>query len=395
MTLAFIVQYLAIAALAAACVFWGRSWWRRRQPNALALFLCLLSLEVGFVLSAHYEGIASLIQVPALTQVLIHTTVLSCVFWLQVFTLHLGSSPETVARKSRVRLAALASCLLALYVLWILGPLPQGLPVINGSHGDRPLAMAYLSVFSITLAWVLGDIAWTTRFARHVPDKYLRLGLHFIRYGSVFGLIFAVHKFVQAFAKAIGAPLPWLEYSEYTGVGTYLLCMGTFLALTGFMLPSLGPRWERRRTGAQLEPLWRALTEQAPELVFSSSTKGTAARLRNRITEIRDVVVGPLHPYLHPAAAERARELGTGQGLADEELQATVEAATIAVALHAKKHDIPAPMTAPIVFNGPSAADHGAEAAWLAKVSTAYATSPVVRTVVSEFIDQETDRAAN
>jgi hypothetical protein len=395
MTLAHVVQYLMIAALLAACVFWGRSWWRRRQPNALALFLCLSSLEVAVVIGTNYPLSASLIRVPALTQVIIHTAVLSCVFWLQVFTLHLGSSAETVSRKSRIRLAILTSCLLALYVLYVLGPLPQGLPAINGSFGDRPYVLAYLSVFSMSLAWALGDIAWTTRFARHVPDRYLRLGLQFIRYGSLFGMLFAAHKFVQTFAKAIGAPLPWLEYSEYTGVGTYLLAIGTFLALTGFMLPSLGPRWERRRTGAQLEPLWRALTEQAPELVFSSSTKGTAARLRNRITEIRDVVVGPLHPYLHPAAAERARELGAAQGLADEELQATVEAATIAVALHAKKHDIPAPMTAPIVFNGPSAADHGAEAAWLAKVSTAYATSPVVRTVVSEFIDQETDRAAH
>jgi hypothetical protein len=395
MTLALAVQYLMIAALLAACVFWGRSWWRRRQPNALALFLCLSSLEIAVVIGAHYAWVASVIKVPALTQVIVHTTVLSCLFWLQVFTLHLGTPPETVRRKTYVRLTILSSCLLALYVLYVLGPLPQGLSAINGGFGDRPYVLAYLTVFSMTLAWALADIAWTTRFAKHVPDKYLRLGLQFIRYGSLFGMLFALHKFVQTFAKAIGMPLPWLEYSEYTGVGTYLLAIGTFLALTGFMLPSVGPRWERRRTGAQLEPLWRALTEQAPELVFSSNTKGTAARLRNRITEIRDVVVGPLHPYLHPSAAERAHELGTEQGLADDELQATVEAATIAVALHAKKHDIPAPMTAPIVFDGPSAADHGAEAAWLAKVSTAYASSQIVRTVVSEFTDQETGRAAN
>jgi hypothetical protein len=395
MTLALAVQYLMIAALTAACVFWGRSWSRRRQPNALALFLCLSSLEIAVVIGAHYSWVASVINVPSLTQVIIHTAVLSCLFWLQVFTLYLGTPPETVGRKTRVRLVVLTLCLLALYVLYVLGPLPQGLPAINGGFGDRPYVLAYLTVFSMTLAWALGDIAWTTRFARHVPDKYLRQGLQFIRYGSLFGMLFAIHKFVQTFTKAIGTPLPWLEYSEYTGVGTYLLAIGTFLALTGFMLPSLGPRWERRRTGARLEPLWRALTEQAPELVFSSNTKRRADRLRNRVTEIRDVVVGPLHPYLHPSAADRARELGAGQGLAGQQLQATVEAAAIAVAIQAKKHDIPAPMTAPIVFNGPNAADHGAEAAWLAQVSTAFASSPVVRTVVSEFTDQEIDRAPN
>lgn len=398
MTLADIVQHLMIVALTAANVFWGRSWWRRRQPNALALFLCLTSLEVAVVLGAYYPQVASAIKVPALTQVIVHTAVLSCVFWLQVFTLHLGSSAETVRRKTRVRLAVLSTCLLALYVLYILGPLPQGLPAINGGYGDRPYVLAYLTVFSGSLAWALGDIGWTTRFAQHVPDKYLRLGLHFIRYGSAFGMLFAVHKFVQTFAKAIGSPLPWLEYSEYVGVGTYLLAIGTFLALTGFMLPSMGPRWERRRTRARLEPLWRALTEQAPELVFapdSTDRTGKDGKLRNRVTEIRDVVVGPLHPYLHPTAAERASQLGTEQGLEGEDLQATVEAATIAVALHAKKHDIPAPISSAIVFNGPSAADHGAEAAWLAKVSTAFATSPVVRTVVAEFTDQEIDRAPN
>ncbi|ALG06182.1 MAB_1171c family putative transporter [Kibdelosporangium phytohabitans] len=393
MSLAQVVQHLAILALTAACVSWGRSWWRRRKPNALALFLCLLSLEVAFVIGAYYPWVASVIEVPSLTQVIIHTAVLSCVFWLQVFTLHLGTPPDDVVRKSRTRLAILGTCLLGLYVLWILGPLRQGLPAINGSFGDRPYVLAYLSVFSMSLAWAIGDIAWTTRFARHVPDRYLRLGLHFIRYGSIFGLIFALHKFVQTLAKAVGTPLPWLEYSEYTGVSTYLLSIGTFLSLAGFMLPSLGPRWERGRTMRRLEPLWSALTAQAPELVFSTNTKDAADRLRNRITEIRDVLVGPLQPYLHPSSAERATELGTGRDLTGDELQATVEAATIAVALEARKHDIPAPLTTAIVFNGPSAADHGAEAAWLAKVSTAFADSEVVRTVVREFTEQEIDRA--
>nr|WP_042190472.1 MAB_1171c family putative transporter [Kibdelosporangium sp. MJ126-NF4]CEL19364.1 putative integral membrane protein [Kibdelosporangium sp. MJ126-NF4]CTQ94837.1 putative integral membrane protein [Kibdelosporangium sp. MJ126-NF4] len=395
MSLALVVQYLAIAALTAVCVFWGRSWWRRRQPNALALFLCLVSLEVAFVITANYYWFTTLIRVPALTQVIMHTAVLSCVFWLQVFTLYLGSSPETVNRKSRVRLVILTACLLALYVLYLLGPLPQGLPAINGSYGDRPYVLSYLSVFSLSLAWAIGDIAWATRFARHVPDRYLRLGLHFIRYGSVFGLVFALHKFAQTLAKALGTPLPWLEYSEWTGVSTYLLSIGTFLCLTGFMLPSLGPRWERGRTLRRLEPLWRALTEQAPELVFSTNTKDTADRLRNRITEIRDVLVGPLQPYLHPTVADRATELAIAEGLEGEQLQATVEAATVAVGLEARKHDIPAPITAAIVFNGPDAADHGVEAAWLAKVSTAFTGSGVVRTVVREFTEQEIDRAHN
>lgn len=395
MSLAQVIQHLAILALTAACVSWGRSWWRRRKPNALALFLCLLSLEVAFVIGAYYPWVASVVKVPSLTQVIIHTAVLSCVFWLQVFTLHLGTPPDQVVRKSRTRLVILAACLLGLYVLWVLGPLPQGLPAINGGYGDRPFVLSYLSVFSLSLAWAIGDIAWTTRFARHVPDRYLRLGLHFIRYGSVFGLVFAMHKFVQTLAKAVGTPLPWLEYDQYTGVSTYLLSIGTFLSLTGFILPSVGPRWERGRTLRRLEPLWRTLTEQAPELVFSTHTKDTADRLRNRITEIRDVLVGPLHPYVHPASADRATELGTSQGLDGEQLQATVEAAMVAVALEAKKHDIPAPLTTAVVFNGPSAADHGAEAAWLAKVSTAFADSDVVRTVVREFTEQEIDRATS
>lgn len=390
-----VVQHLAILGVAVACVFWGRSWARRRNPGALALFLCLLSLGVGMLIGAYYEWFAGLIRVPALTQVIIHTAVLSCVFWLQVFTLHLGSSAETVGRKTRVRLAVLGACLLTLYVLYALGPLPQGLPVVNGSYGDRPFVLAYLTVFSATLAWAIGDIAWTTRFARHVPDRYLRLGLHFIRYGAICGLLFAVHKVAQTLATALGRPLPWLEYDQYTGVGTYLLSAGTFLSLTGFMLPSLGPRWERRRTWARLGPLWRALTEQAPELVFASDTGGTADRLRNRVTEIRDVIIGPLQPYLHPSAAEHARELGARQGLAGERLQAVVEAATIAVALRAKEHDIPAPITETIVFNGPNAPDQGADAAWLAEVSTAFTTSPVVPAVVERFVEQEIDSAAH
>jgi hypothetical protein len=88
------------------------------------------------------------------------------------------------------------------------------------------------------------------------------------------------------------------------------------------------------------------------------------------LTEINDVLVGPLQPYLDPAVhaaalADAEREAGRGVPAA------VAQAVTIATALTTAE---PVNADESVAFTPADTTDYRDEAAWFAAVATAYAT---------------------
>ena len=133
----------------------------------------------------------------------------------------------------------------------------------------------------------------------------------------------------------------------------------------------------------EMRPLWAALREAVPEAgcAVSGGARPTArSRLYRRVIEIRDAALA-LRPYQDPATRAAATAAAIEAGLGGDDLLATVEASFLAAGVRAKTAGRPAergtPGTAgPAVSGG---VDLVSEAAWLVKVSRAFASSPLVR----------------
>ncbi|RJQ79633.1 DUF6545 domain-containing protein [Amycolatopsis panacis] len=144
--------------------------------------------------------------------------------------------------------------------------------------------------------------------------------------------------------------------------------------MAGATIPALGPRNRMRCQYRQLEPLWRDLTAFAPEVKFGTRSPyrtDITDRIRQRLTEINDVLIGPLQPYLDPAvhaAALASAEQKAGHGAAPD-TAATAQAVTIATALISTE---PVNPNRPVVFTTPGTQDYRDEAAWYASVAAAY-----------------------
>ncbi|QWF83779.1 DUF6545 domain-containing protein [Amycolatopsis sp. CA-230715] len=158
--------------------------------------------------------------------------------------------------------------------------------------------------------------------------------------------------------------------------------------MAGMTLPAVGPRWELRRHDRALEPLWRDLTDWAPDYRFNppeaAGKPDITDRVRNRIVEIRDVLFEPLQPHLNPAVAEEARDLARRNQLDDGQAEAVAQAAVIAVALATARQNAPVGNSGPVSFTGPGTDDYRDDATWLATVATAYTESPIVKTILEE-----------
>ena len=151
-------------------------------------------------------------------------------------------------------------------------------------------------------------------------------------------------------------------------------------------VPSLW-RWaERYRACRQLYPLWRDLCRAFPDLALVSPPSAVAdalalrdvdLRLVRRMVEIRDGRLA-LRAYLPAGTVAGVRSACEAAGLTPVATQATVEAASLAVALRQRSQGevAQAPDLLPAT---PGGTDLDQEVAYLVRVAQAYTSSPVVR----------------
>ncbi|MER5262281.1 MAB_1171c family putative transporter [Actinosynnema sp. NPDC002837] len=361
----------------AAAMFWFGSYRQTRRPGVGAMCTGLVLLEVA-IIADFLKAQPALSALPM--QLAQHGSVLVSGYYVQVFCLHLTTDAQLVARQLRLRKAMLVAALVSLVTLYALGPWRYGLTVIASDHGDLPWVMPYLTVYGTYLAWAMIDVLWMSRLAGHVGRRHLRLGLRLMGVASLVGMLYVAHRLGLSAASALGGEVDQAEPDRWT-VSTWLIFLSVLLFMLGVMIPPLGARWEERQAYLRLEPLWRALTSVAPELVFARGRHTN--RLRVRITEIRDVLIGPLHPYLDQEIIDSVRDRLDGQRLPPHRAQAMAEAAAVACAIEAKRQNFPALTVDPVVIGE---TDEANDTLNLIRIGDAFA-SPVVAETVKEFLD--------
>jgi len=384
------IQLTMLAVVAAAAIFRSGTLQRRPGDRAVrALFLAALSFEIALALGfpAIYWFVFRLLgEVPGLPQLIQHAASMAMAYQLEIFTLCITSpnDHEGALRGLRLRRRWLAAALAALVVCYLLGPFRLGLAML-GTTGHRDAGVvAYIVVIQLYVGRAVLSMLRLSWRNRNVDGTFLRIGLRLMFVGCGCGLLFSLHKISYFAAAALGARLPWDEHGTS---GIQLVFLGPAVAglSAGVLLPLLGPRialrWRRRRAYRRLRPLASALSRLTPQGPGAGALRGPHARLLGRVIGIRDALIGPLHQRLDAGVYARALGLARRGGLPADHAEAVAEAACIAAAVHALDGDPAATPDPPRLRLG---ADLDAEASWLAKVSSAYATSPVVHAVLRD-----------
>ena len=358
----------------------------RRNPRAPALrALCCAFLALALALTllhpAVYEAVNQIAGRPHLARLLAHVCGLLNQGALQVMLLYLLYRPDEAARRARTRYAALAVVLTATVALFVAAPIRSGGFEFTAVYARMPLVAAYLLVFLGYLAYCLYDIGrLSLRYSRQALSRSLRVGLQLIAAGSVVGVLYTVDKAAYVGLRLLGVRVPDFE----SVLSPVLITISVVLVVVGLTVPAWGPQLGSAVTALRnhalyraLHPLWRDVTAVAPAIpVPPPPLAHLDERLYRRVIEVRDGLLA-LRPYHDTAAAQSARELAWQVGLAGRDLDAVVDAAAVTAALRAKRERRRTGNQLPIV-DAPPVDDLTVEAAWLARVSRAYARPPLV-----------------
>jgi hypothetical protein len=314
-----------------------------------------------------------------------------------VLALLIISGEQWAEARPRVlhRLVSLTACVAGMALCATVG---------SGQLGMLAYFTLYVAFFGTALVEILVRSWHLCGLARGRP---LRLaGLLLIGAGAAAGAVALAGQTAWAVATAPHMLPPALPASRScTGLATPPQCAFTvalpgaslLLASAGATLPVLGGAvaaawrfWRQVRMLCVLGPLWERMRNTFPQIRLPEHGTGgrldPAFRLYRRVIEIGDGRA-MLRPYMRPEMSAAAAAAAARFGLRGDELRATVEAAEIVAALRARRavgrRDSFGPDPPPPDHADAEVPDLPAEAAWLAKVARAYATSPIVYHLVS------------
>jgi hypothetical protein len=352
--------------------------WRRRGTlTGGTLWLILIGLACSFTLMTPipYRAVAELTGIPNISRLLSHVCMLLAVWAAQAMLLGLTKSDI------RERRWWLITVIVALSVVFALADTPVDDPRFAGRYSETPWVLEYWLLFVAGLAPAFVNIirlCW--RYARLSGSAIGRLGLRVISIGLVISLFYHSHKGIYFASQRFD-----FAYPNFGGLWDQMLPpVASVLVLIGATLPSWGPRiglsalldWtDRWRTYQRLRPLWFALYQASPQIALVQPKPALLEfllpydldlRLYRRVIEIRDGRLA-LQPYLDPQIGLAARDRS---GVTGPELDAIVEATTLAAAVDAKISGAPPRTTEPVAV--PGGRDLESDTAFLNDVARAY-----------------------
>lgn len=387
------------AVMLAAAAYRARDLWQRpRPPDVAALVLTLTMLGLSFALQTPVIRDAQNSIVTNLGQILGNGTTLIAAFTATAMVLFISEDSEISARsRLRPRLALLAAALTFMTVFFVLNPTTAG----KFTSSDAPLGIIfYYLTYLFYLGAVLVDLmALIRRYARTVPDPYLRVGMRIVSIGCAFGLLYMVGRTVNIvvghlYSDDSRGPLQGEAYGllEFL-VAAVLPSIAVLLLVVGITFRRWAPSavrpaqwWLRRRSYRRsyrrLEPLWKAVHDVLPELAFEPRDIASRPRLRlyGRVVELHDaeLIAGM---YVDSVVRNEVEAAAVESGLRGSETGPVVDAVVLARGLHAvRSHDAALPDSAAL----PSQAtlnemDLAREVRRLEAVSAAFTNSPLVR----------------
>jgi hypothetical protein len=409
--------FLTVAALALiAAAIKARAAVRPGHPSGQGMLVLLFTtLGLTCLFLSYAAQVREQRIYPDLPRLLANITTMIAAFALLALVLTISNPPAAARPKIRRRLAALAASVATLTVIfaWV-SPLPRTFGDFGHQYWTKPTLLVYIAVFIAFLGAALTELLLVTwRYARLARSRrYLRLGLRLIAAGAIMGLVYLAEKIAYVITQTASLTPPFGTDQHCTspihpGQCAFEITLTTtaiMISITGATLPVWGPalaaplrRSWRARTCRQLEPLWRALYAALLEIALAEPPPdGTRPRhdlgfvLYRRMIEIDDGLL-LLRPHLDPAVRQAALTAARLRGLIGDDLEAAAEAAQIGAALHARTAGIPPAVTTTPLPDASTRTGPRSEAAWLAKVSTAFTSSPTTR----RHTQQSQDKTSN
>jgi hypothetical protein len=356
---------------------------RQRDPALVALLVAFAVRGSAFLLAT--PRVAASVDrwtgIPNLGALGIHLGNVAFGAAVLVVIVYWANDTAEARRRARLILAFVALMMVTMFGLWLAANLgtKQRSPHYLVQNAHRPLVAMYLFFFVATQLVALAEIArLCVRYAGSAGCRWLRRGLRTTALGA---LMYSIMPWSRAFSTvAVQLGLNPLKWEVLVPVGDGI---GMLLIVAGLTMPCWGPRlsdlsrwWSTYHTYRRLYPLWRDLYQATPRIALHSPTRSTTHldyRLYRRVIEISDGLLA-LRSYSDPAVRRRALQDGREAGLVGDELRAAVAAAQLRAALNAK--------AAGLLGDGGESIercrgnDLTSEAAWLAQIARAYATSP-------------------
>jgi hypothetical protein len=257
--------------------------------------------------------------------------------------------------------------------------------------------LVYLAGFGLA-AGNIGRLAW--RYGRIATRPSLQLGLLFVTFGGIAGLLYAIQDIAYLVGHRVGLFYP----REGSVLLTQVL---VFVSAASFTIGSTLPEWGHRagvpalynwvssyRSLRRLYPLWRALHEATPEIALMAPVsrledvlglREINFRLYRRVVEIRDGALA-LRPYRAFWAERLARHLCEWNRVPTEDAPLVVEAASLAAAIELKRlNKRIAPSACEPLTMGQGGADLASEVVILERLAHHFRRSKVVRAVLSQI----------
>ncbi|MBP2406304.1 hypothetical protein SNS2_5124 [Streptomyces netropsis] len=389
--------YLTFSAVAWAIVgYKARAWFRDRGNTDLGLTALMTSgVPIVFLFSAPsvYRWFDRLTGVANLAMVFLYSAVVLFASGATVLLLRWTGRGDAAARaraaaRSRFAVITVAVAWTAAIVCFAVGR-PDAVEHprdFSTAYADAPGVVAflvlYLTIFGVSLAG-LGTLC--PRYAAQLGRSWLAKGLRTLAAGCWLGLLYCACKLVGFVLSWAGHEMYWLS----NGVAPMSASVAALLVLLGFSLPAVGPRaaaWRRLR---RLGPLWRAVTEHAPEVTIGESrwsrrwpVADLEWRANRQMAEIRDIQRG-IRRHVEPETLVIARRKATAAALDERRLAAVVEAAALrrGLANQITGH-VPTPHADSVVVT--VSADPAEEHEHLARVADVY-HDPMVDEVLTEL----------
>jgi uncharacterized protein DUF6545 len=376
-----------------------RIWGIRRSISPTFGAMCVMYALLGITFTVSTPAVSAamdrLTEIPNIGALCIHCSVVGYSITGQIMLLHWTHPPEQARRKARWRLVALGVMLTTMGTLFVLAGAKDRAEHFFLQYNGKPLVVAYglLYVLALSTTQII-TIRICVRYAKFVERRWLRRGLRAVAVASALALVYSATRAADIVAAQIGA-----DASKWEILVPIFAGSGAILGIVGLTIPTWGPRlsaaadWVKQyRSYRRLYPLWAVLYRATPDIALdpprsafadSMTLRDLDFRLYRRVIEIRDGQ-RELRPWFDPVVAAAAARLGRQAALSGDELETTIEAATLKAALSRAGQDDDIPPESPSIdVDVHGGSDVSSEITWLTQVAHAFTNSPTVAAAIA------------
>ncbi|RZD89308.1 MAB_1171c family putative transporter [Streptomyces albidoflavus] len=285
--------------------------------------------------------------------------------------------PKGLAR--RTRLIAIGMTLPLMLTFYGLANWTSSGPIRIGEGRAALFSVLYMAVFTIYIG--LSMIVATTLFLGGVRLSRTLLGkagLGLLGLGTLLGSLYAMQR-VTFVVIHLSTDTSYPDLENFLST---LLKQAAVLSIAfGLCLPPLSVAVDYARswdTLRRLRPLWRELTGAVPYVVLTTAVRRwrISFRLERCVIEIEDASLA-LREYVSMEVHEKAQDFARREGVPDEDVDATVEAAWLRAAVQrTSAHQPLKGVEYPPL--GVTGRDRASELVWLLKVARAYRSAMVM-----------------